>query len=70
MESVIIHQDGRQVPISYNLFNDGGQWKIYDFSIEGVSLIQSYHSQFSRMLAQKGLVILLERLIAYNRRFQ
>ncbi|WP_406566709.1 Tgt2/MlaC family protein [Coxiella endosymbiont of Dermacentor marginatus] len=46
--------------ISYNLVNDRGQWKIYDFSIEGVSLIQSYHSQFSEVLAQKGLVILLE----------
>ena len=70
VESVIIRQNGRHIPISYDLVNNRGRWKIYDFSIEGVSVVQSYYSQFSGVLAQGGLVALLKRLVIHNRRFQ
>ncbi|WP_304985804.1 MlaC/ttg2D family ABC transporter substrate-binding protein [Coxiella-like endosymbiont] len=70
VESIILRRNGQRIPISYNLVNNGRQWKVYDFSIEGISLIQSYRSQFSGVLAQGGLAALLERLVAHNRRFQ
>lgn len=69
VESVILRRNGQRIPISYNLVNNGRQWKVYDFSIEGISLVQSYRSQFSGILAQGGLAALLKRLVANNRRF-
>ena len=67
IDSVIIRRNGQRIPISYNLNKNGGQWKIYDFSIEGISLVQSYRSQFAETLTQGGMPALLKRLIAHNR---
>lgn len=37
-------------------------WKIYDLEIAGVSLIQTYRTQFSEVMANSGAVKLLEKL--------
>lgn len=37
-------------------------WKIYDLEIAGVSLIQTYRTQFSEVMASSGAVKLLEKL--------
>lgn len=66
VRSVIIRKNGQRISIVYNLIAVGGQWKIYDFSIEGVSMVQSYRSQFADALTQGGLSVLVNRLIQYN----
>ncbi len=43
-----------QVPIYYRVMNEGGQWRVYDVIIEGVSLIANYRSQFREILANQG----------------
>ncbi len=43
-----------QVPINYRVMNEGGQWRVYDVIIEGVSLIANYRSQFREILANQG----------------
>ena len=70
VKGVIIRRSGQQIPISYDVVNNEGRWKIYDFSIEGVSLVQSYYSQFSGVLAQGGVATLLKLLVMHNRGFQ
>jgi phospholipid transport system substrate-binding protein len=34
----------------YKLYPTGGEWKIYDIEIEGVSIIKSYRTQFDSVL--------------------
>jgi phospholipid transport system substrate-binding protein len=43
-----------QVPIYYRAMGEGGQWRVYDVIIEGVSLIANYRSQFREILANQG----------------
>ena len=62
MQSTIVRANGQTIPVSYRLINQGGEWKVYDFSVEGVSLVQSYQSQFSNDLSQSGLGGLLEKM--------
>ncbi len=50
VSSVISRPNGQRIPLSYNLVSKNGQWKIYDLSVEGVSLLQSFHSQFGQVL--------------------
>lgn len=50
VNSVIVRSNGQNIPLSYSLVYKGGSWKIYDLSVEGVSLLQSFHSQFSQRL--------------------
>ncbi len=67
VKSVLIRRSGQKIPMSYNVINRGGQWKIYDFSIEGVSIVRNYRSQFSGTLAEGGMSALIQRLQKYNR---
>lgn len=68
VNSVIIRRSGRRIPIIYNLVRDGNGWKIYDFSIENVSMVNSYRAQFAEVLANSGMPGLLSRLERHNRR--
>jgi phospholipid transport system substrate-binding protein len=42
------------------------QWKIYDVSIEGISLVVSYRASFAQEIRNYGLDGLLEHLAARN----
>lgn len=68
VNSVIVRKNGQRIPISYDVVRSGDQWKVYDFSIENVSMVQSYRSQFSGVLAQGGMTALLARIQNHNRR--
>lgn len=50
VNSVIVRSAGQNIPLSYSLISKDGQWKIYDMSVEGVSLLQSFRQQFSQVL--------------------
>jgi phospholipid transport system substrate-binding protein len=66
VNSVIIRKTGQTIAVSYNLEKIGDGWKIYDFVIENVSMLQSYQSQFASTLAQGGMPALLAKLQARN----
>lgn len=68
VRSMIVRQSGRRIPISYNLLRLGNTWKVYDFSIENVSMINSYRAQFASVLANSGMSGLLQRLARHNRK--
>jgi phospholipid transport system substrate-binding protein len=51
-----------RIPLNYRLLNEGGTWKVYDVTIEGVSLVSNYRSQFSRIIHESSYAELLRRL--------
>lgn len=67
VSSEIIRKNGQHIQITYDLARAGNQWKVYDFSIEHVSMVQSYRAQFSSVLAQGGMPALLTRIQNHNR---
>ena len=66
VRSVVLRRNGQQIAINYRVANRGGSWKIYDFSIEGVSMVQSYQAQFLGTLNQAGLAGLINKLRSHN----
>ena len=62
VKSVLIRRNGQRIAMTYALARSGASWRIYDFSIEGVGLVQSYRSQFSSTLRSGGLKGLLAAL--------
>lgn len=42
-------------PVEYLMRNEGGQWKIFDVNIEGISYVQTFRNQFDAPLRQKGI---------------
>ena len=57
----IVRKDG-VVDVDYKMLNDGGQWLVYDFVIEGVSLIRNYKSQFSKIISTESYEALVSKL--------
>lgn len=66
VNSAIIRKSGQKIGINYNLISSGSSWKIYDFSIEGISIVQNYRAQFANTLANGGMKKLIAQLENYN----
>lgn len=62
VNSLIIRQNGQTIPLSYSLVQKNGEWKIYDLSVEGVSLLQSFHNQFSQILQNSSIQELIAQM--------
>lgn len=67
VRSLIVRASGQRIPVDYDLVREGSQWKVYDFSIENVSMVQSYRSQFAGVLSTSGISGLLQQLQQHNR---
>lgn len=66
VDSSILRKDGPAISVQYRLLNAGSQWLIYDFSVDGVSIVQNYHSQFAGILRQGGLEKVVSELHSRN----
>lgn len=52
------------IPVEYRLVKRGNDWLVYDISIEGVSLINNYRTQFNSIITQSSYDELIKRLKA------
>jgi phospholipid transport system substrate-binding protein len=62
VNSVIIRSNGQNIPLSYSLVAKNDGWKIYDLSVEGVSLLQSFRSQFGQILQNASMKDLIAQM--------
>jgi phospholipid transport system substrate-binding protein len=51
---------GERTVVVYKLYQRAGAWRVYDFEIEGVSIVRSYGSQHNDFLREKSVEKLLE----------
>ena len=52
------------------MHNKDSNWKIYDISVDGVSLVSTYRSSFKTEIRKVGLDGLLESLVEKNEGFE
>jgi len=65
-----VKQNGGQpnIPIHYSFYkNKDGAWKVYDISIEGVSLVTNYRSVYASKIREKGMDALIAEIADNNR---
>ena len=53
---------GTQYSMLYKMFKTKNGWRIYDFEIEGVSILRSYRSQYHHFLKKGGIEGLLAKM--------
>ncbi len=46
----ITRKEYDDIPIDYKLIKNGNKWMVYDFAVEGVSMINNYRSQFNKII--------------------
>lgn len=63
-----VDQPGAQpIPIDYRLRDEGGEWKVFDVVIDGVSLVTNYRSSFAKEIRDNGLDDLIKTLADRNK---
>jgi len=50
------------IGVDYKLIQKNGNWKVYDFVIEGVSMIRNYRSQFTKIIRNDSYEVLVQKL--------
>ena len=55
-------KQGTEVPVEARMNRKNDRWLIYDVTIENVSLISNYRSQFDRIIRQNSYAELVKRL--------
>ena len=52
----------RTIAIHYKLKRVGKEWRVYDFLVQGVSMVRNYRFQFTKVIRQESFKGLLKRL--------
>jgi phospholipid transport system substrate-binding protein len=51
-----------EIPLDYRMINRDGDWRVYDVVIDGVSLVNNYRGQFSKIIRESSYADLVEKL--------
>ncbi|MEE4377325.1 MAG: ABC transporter substrate-binding protein [Candidatus Competibacteraceae bacterium] len=60
-------QTGAPIPVNYSLHLFEGEWKIYDVTVDGVSLVTNYRSTFADQIRADGIEAVINSLAERNR---
>ncbi len=66
VKSEVIQSGGPRIPVSYRMRVKDNAWKVYDISIDGISLVTSYRGTFTQEVRKGGMAGLLKMLADKN----
>ena len=55
VSSEFLRQGGEPIPVDYLMRKVGGEWKVFDVMVEGVSFVQTFRNQFDGPLSRKSI---------------
>nr|WP_286162509.1 ABC transporter substrate-binding protein [Methylobacillus flagellatus] len=67
VKTLIVQPGGQPIAVDYSLEKQTDAWKVYDITIEGVSLVTNYRSQFGNEVRQGGIDGLIQKLTEKNK---
>lgn len=70
VRSVINQPGGQPIVMDYRMERTPQGWKVFDVSIEGVSIVTTYRSSFGQEVSKGGIDGLIKSLQAQNARLQ
>ena len=62
IKSLLIRSHGQKIKLKYRMVLKNNDWKIYDFSVSGVSLLRNFRTQFARELSRGSLDDLIDKM--------
>ena len=68
VHSEIQQPGGQPIPIDYSMYKTAFGWKVYDVTIDGVSLVTNYRASFSSTIRQQGIDGLIKTLASQSNR--
>jgi len=62
VRTLVKRDDGTEVPVNYSLRGTPDGWKAWDVTIEGISYVKNFQTDFGAEINERGLEHLIERL--------
>ena len=66
VKTVVLQPGGQPIPIDYGMEKTPDGWKVYDITVDGVSLVVNYRSSFAQEVQQGGIEQLIRTLHQKN----
>ncbi len=66
IKTSIINKGKPPLPVNYDMEKTAHGWKVYDLSIEGVSLVTNYRGTFAEKIQKSGIDGLIKMLVEKN----
>lgn len=66
VETEVKQASGNPVPIDYRMHASGGEWKVVDVAVDGISLVSTYRGSFAAEIRKNGLDSLIAKLSERN----
>jgi phospholipid transport system substrate-binding protein len=66
MKTLILNKGKPPVSVNYDMEKTANGWKVYDLSIEGVSLVTNYRGTFGEEIQKSGIDGLIKMLVENN----
>ena len=70
VQSQIVQQGKEPIKVDYLLRDMGGDWKIYDVTVDAISIIANYRNQFNRVINDQGFAKLMSDMRAKQQQLQ
>ncbi len=64
VKTKITTKNGSELPVDYQVLRRENRWRVYDVLIEGVSLMQNYRAQFTKIIQTSSYEELVQKLKA------
>ena len=66
VKTFILNKGKPPLPVNYDMEKTAHGWKVYDLSIEGVSLVTNYRGTFAEQVQKSGIDGLIKTLVENN----
>jgi phospholipid transport system substrate-binding protein len=70
VRSQIIQPGKQPIKVDYLLRNIWGDWKIYDVTVDAISIVANYRNQFNRVINDQGFDKLMADMKAKQQQLQ
>jgi phospholipid transport system substrate-binding protein len=67
VDTKVVQTGKNPIPLTYLLEQKGGSWKIYDVTVDNISIVANYRNQFNRIINEQGFDKLMADLRAKQR---
>jgi phospholipid transport system substrate-binding protein len=68
--ATVIARTNENIPVTYRMHRAPQGWLLYDVIVDGVSILQNYKTQFSRVIRTKSFQFLLDKMEQQRRALQ
>ena len=69
VRTIIPLSNGAEMPLEYRMQSTDARWRVYDISIDGISLVSNYRAQFNKVIRIASYEALVTKLKSHQTEF-